>query len=337
MSRETNILTFSKAASVCENPCSSRGGASRHQKAPLVLKPRLSGVFSSEDPLCSQITQPLGTPLSPMSASLPRSRPSVAKRSVSSVDHRGKKGSYTPSQPATGAKSSAPLRSVRASTPGDASCERTGTSSTNRRTDHKKDRSKRRADRLFTKHMADQMSAQAPAPERSRAAVYKTQMGTRHRRAARMQSSTNSSASEKKRFSVKKLVTSPKCIASMALCICLALSCVFLYPAAAQLYHAVREHDRLSAEYAAIEGRNAALSSDVASLKTDTGVETRAHAQFGWVEPGEQTANVRGLSASGDDPGTFRPNITPGSVAAPTTWYSPLGDALFGSVKSDLS
>ena len=108
------------------------------------------------------------------------------------------------------------------------------------------------------------------------------------------------------------------------------LSCAFLYPPAQQYYHALRERDQLAAEYAALEERNGALESDVSSLQTDAGIEDRAHEQFGWVKKGEDTANVRGLDLDEDEASTFRANITPGSVEAPETWYSPFLDALFG-------
>ena len=47
------------------------------------------------------------------------------------------------------------------------------------------------------------------------------------------------------------------------------------------------------------------------------------------MKEGEETANVRGLDLE-DDESTFRANITPGSVEAPETWYSPFLDTLFG-------
>ena len=39
---------------------------------------------------------------------------------------------------------------------------------------------------------------------------------------------------------------------------------------------------------------------------------------------------LRGLDLDEDEASTFRANITPGSVEAPETWYSPFLDALFG-------
>ena len=48
------------------------------------------------------------------------------------------------------------------------------------------------------------------------------------------------------------------------------------------------------------------------------------------MKKGEETANVRGLDLDEDEASTFRAKITPGSVEAPETWYSPFLDALFG-------
>ena len=159
------------------------------------------------------------------------------------------------------------------------------------------------------------------------------EMGAKHRQAARMQNAESPQASAKRGFSLGSLASlksSPKFIASAAVAVCLVLSCAFLYPPAQQYYHALRERDQLAAEYAALEERNGALESDVSSLQTDAGIEDRANEQFGWVKKGEETANVRGLDLDEDEASTFRANITPGSVEAPETWYSPFLDALFG-------
>ena len=197
----------------------------------------------------------------------------------------------------------------------------------------KKSRAKNKAERAFTKQFGDARQGSDAAPSGPRAAVYKGEMGAKHRQAARMQNESSARASSKRGFSFGSLAalkSSPKFIAVAAVTACLALSCVFLYPAAQQYYHAVREHDRLEAEYAALEDRNAALQTEVSSLQTASGVERRAHEQFGWVKEGEQTASVRGLDLERDTASTFRANITSDSIEAPETWYSPFLDALFG-------
>lgn len=196
----------------------------------------------------------------------------------------------------------------------------------------KKSRSKNKAERAFTKQFGDVKKGTDASAAGPRAAVYKGEMGAKHRQAARMQNGESTQASAKRGFSIGSLVSlksSPKFIASAAVAVCLALSCVFLYPTAQQYYHAVRERDQLAAEYAALEERNGVLQSDVSSLQTDAGIEDRAHEQFGWVKKGEETAVVRGLDIE-DDSSSFQANIASGSIEAPETWYSPFLDALFG-------
>lgn len=198
-------------------------------------------------------------------------------------------------------------------------------------------RQKGRADKKFDRQFGGARTSDAGSSG-PRAAVYKGEMGTNHKRAARMQ---NDAAGKARTFSLASLnplavlsawKRSPKFIASAGVMVCLLLSCWFLYTPAQQLYQSVREHDRLEAEYAAIEQRNASLQSEVESLQTDAGIEDRAHQQFGWVPEGEQTANVHGLSdGAADGSGSnFTANIVPGSIEAPETWYSPVLDVLFG-------
>lgn len=204
--------------------------------------------------------------------------------------------------------------------------------SLSRREQRKKARAKSKADRAFTRQFGGSEPSDA-SQSGPRAAVYKGEMGAKHRRAARMQNAKSAQASAKRGFSLGSLASlksSPKFIASTAVVVCLVLSCAFLYSPAQQYYHALRERDQLAAEYAALEERNGALESDVSSLQTDAGIEDRAHEQFGWVKKGEETANVRGLDLDEEEASSFRANITPGSVEAPETWYSPFLDALFG-------
>lgn len=200
-----------------------------------------------------------------------------------------------------------------------------------RRDERKRSRAKAKAERTYERQFGSKGSA-ASAPEGGpRAAVYKGEMGAKHRHAARMQNQASGQPSAKRSplGVLASLKSSRAFIATMAVTVCLALSCSFLYPAAQQCYHAVREHDRLAAEYAALADRNAALQSDVNALQTDSGIEARAHEQLGWVKEGEQTANVRGLDVP-EESSTFRANITSDSIEAPETWYSPFLDPLFG-------
>ena len=103
-----------------------------------------------------------------------------------------------------------------------------------------------------------------------------------------------------------------------------------VYKGAQQYYQSVRDRDRLAAEYAALVERNGAIEGEVATLQTDSGIESRAHEQLGWVKDGEQTAKVSGLSASQDEGASVHANIVSGSIDAPETWYSPFLDPLFG-------
>lgn len=195
----------------------------------------------------------------------------------------------------------------------------------------RRNRSKSKADKAFTRQYGDggSASAQDAGP---RAAVYKGEMGQSHRRASRMQEESGAREHSSSRASatshIPRLFKRPWFIACAGGAVCLALTTAFLYPSAAQLYHSARERDQLQAEYAAIEQRNDAIQSSVDALSTDAGVEDRAHKEFGWVSKGENAVTVYGLDV--DDDSTFRASIVPGSVPAPETWYSKLFGPLFG-------
>lgn len=191
----------------------------------------------------------------------------------------------------------------------------------------KRNRTKKKAEARFNKQYgSDSPASSEGAP---RAALYKGQMGTKHKQAARMQQSATRSS--KRGFGIpsakRGLLKAPVILGTIAAV--LALSWVFLYQPAKDLYVASREHDQLQAEYDALEQRNARLAADVADLQTQSGVEARAHEELGWIKEGEETANVRGLDLEEvEDP--FVANVVAGSVPAPQTWYSPFLDVLFG-------
>ncbi len=137
---------------------------------------------------------------------------------------------------------------------------------------------------------------------------------------------------------------------------------VFLYPSAQQYYIELRTHQKLEAEYDAVMAHNDAIQEKIDALATDEGIEDEAHSQLGWVKEGETYVTVEGLddgsesssssSSSGgsdsesqegaetDGEGELSPNSTRKSVVevmptsddipAPTTWYSPFLDWLFG-------
>ncbi len=110
---------------------------------------------------------------------------------------------------------------------------------------------------------------------------------------------------------------------------CLALSALFLYAPAKQYYLQIREVDRLQAEYQAVSERNDALQQEVDKLMSDEGVEDLAREELGWVADGEQSVSVSGLDLP-EKESDFKANIPPGSVKAPRTWYSEIGDFIFG-------
>ena len=196
----------------------------------------------------------------------------------------------------------------------------------------KRKHAKDKADRKFARQYGGGGDA-APGEGGSRAAVYKGEMGSAHRRSSRMQNEESSSASRRTRGGdsqkpAARLVRKPWFIATAVTAFCLVFTVSFLYPSAAQLYHSVRERDQLQAEYAAIEQRNDSIQATVDALSTDAGVEDRAHQEFGWVSKGENAVTVYGLDL--DDDSTFTASIVPGSIPAPETWYSKLLDPIFG-------
>lgn len=164
----------------------------------------------------------------------------------------------------------------------------------------------------------------------SRAAVYKGEMGSSHRRAARMQNaeSPNPSSKRSARFA-PRIIRSPRFVAGVAVVACMVFACLYLYPSAKQYYLSVRECDRLQAEYSAIDQRNEAIKSEVAALETADGVADRAREELGWVKSDENAVTVRGLNDV-EEESTFTANIVAGSTEAPETWYSVWLDPLFG-------
>lgn len=196
----------------------------------------------------------------------------------------------------------------------------------------KRKHAKDKADRKFACQYGGNGDA-ASGEGGSRAAVYKGEMGSAHRRSSRMQNEESSSASRRTRGgdsqkAAARLVRKPWFIATAVTAFCLVFTVSFLYPSAAQLYHSVRERDQLQAEYAAIEQRNDSIQASVDALSTDAGVEDRAHQEFGWVSKGENAVTVYGLDLDSDS--TFTASIVPGSIPAPETWYSKLLDPIFG-------
>lgn len=193
----------------------------------------------------------------------------------------------------------------------------------------KRDQAKAKAGKAFSKQFGDTSSSES-SEGGTRAALYKGEMGRKHKQSTRMQGNPgNAMSASSKRSSISFNPRSPKFIASLMVAACLILSCVFLYPTAKQFYVTSRQHDQLAAEYDALQQRNSAIKTEVDTLSTDAGIEDRARKEFGWVKDGENAVNVYGLETYGDD-STYNKAVTAGSVEAPTTWYSPILDVLFG-------
>lgn len=189
--------------------------------------------------------------------------------------------------------------------------------------------SKERADRRFDRQYgsADKGAASAAGP---RAAVYKGEMGSQHKRAAReldapaakRGGSTAGTSAKRKRSLPLPLAVIGGAVA------CLAVTFAILYAPAQQYYQEVRENDRLEAEYAAVSERNDTIRSEVDALSTAAGVENRAREEFGMVRQGETAGSVSGIDVP-EEESSFTGNIVSSAVEPPDTWYSFL-DPFFG-------
>lgn len=188
-------------------------------------------------------------------------------------------------------------------------------------------RVKSKADRRFSQQYGESAGRGSSEPAGPRAAVYKGEMGSSHKKAARMQNDVPDKTRGRSALAKKRRTLSPALAVSVAIAACLALGCVSLYSPAQQYYQEIRERDRLQAEYAAVQQRNDAIQSEVDALSTSAGIEDRAREEFGWVKNDEVAGSVAGLDI--EDDSSFRANIIPGSIEAPETWYSFL-DPFFG-------
>ena len=202
-----------------------------------------------------------------------------------------------------------------------------------KREERKRAKRKEKADRKFDRQFGSDDAAAAAAGG-SRAAVYKGEMGSKQRKATRMQrdganegARTLAASGRKERSGNRVLLGFAKVAAVAGIAVVLG---AFLYEPAQQYYQALREHDRLEVEYQAVEDRRNRLQADLADLQTDSGLEARAHQQLGWVKKGEQTANVRGLDVEITENSLLQANIDPADIELPQTWYSPILDPFFG-------
>lgn len=171
-----------------------------------------------------------------------------------------------------------------------------------------------------------------------RAAVYTGSLGTKQRQAMDMQhtqtrtsSSTRRTERDNKKTSWLDNIRSPKMLAIGIVTVCLIAACAFIYPSARQYYQTIRQNAQLEAEFEAIQERNAALQQDVDSLQSAEGVHDRAHELYGWVGADENSVLIQGLERSTEGKANgYQAAITPDSIPAPDTWYSPFLDWFFG-------
>lgn len=211
------------------------------------------------------------------------------------------------------------------------------------RNDAKRQRTKARAERQFTKmyggetrSLSKGSGASADTEGSPRAAVYQAKMGSKHRKAAHaLQQKASDGVSAAVgflgRFSLPRIELGkmPKHALRILVVIgCCAFLTLMLYTPAQQCYLQIRERDRVAAEYAAVLDRNEALLNSVDTLQSDEGIEDKAHAEYGMVKEDEEAGSVTGIDVQSST--DFVANVIPGGVPAPDTWYSDFLDFLFG-------
>ena len=196
----------------------------------------------------------------------------------------------------------------------------------------KRRRNKARASRKFDAAYGGSTPS-APVEGAPRAAVYEGKMGARHRKAA---AALQSGAASVQSFAtgVMGSIHLPdfkrmprKTIRTLLTIGCVFMLCFMMYTPAQQYYKQMRERDRLAAEYEAVLDRNDALDASVDSLQSHSGIEDKAHSEYGMVKDGEQAGSVSGIDVVGDS--DFTANVVPGGVPAPDTWYSGFLDVFF--------
>lgn len=194
----------------------------------------------------------------------------------------------------------------------------------------KREAAKAKADKQFDSSMIGSSAKSADTDAGPRAALHQYQMGSSQKRATRMQSrNLNPSGIA---FSLPRSIKLPnfskRTIGALISLVCVAILAASLYTPAQHYYKQVRERDRLAAEYAAVSERNDSLQEIVDSLQSKSGIEDKAHKDFGLVKDGEKAGSVSGIEVEREL--DFEANIPPGSISAPETWYSGFLDFLFG-------
>lgn len=193
----------------------------------------------------------------------------------------------------------------------------------------------KKADKRYNRQYAHKDSNSGEGRS-SRAALYTMKMGAKHKQAAHMQTHSQGKSGHAAAFSlshfVARLVNTVQSKRYIQVLLLIAVSLaslwVFLFPSVKEYYLALRKHDQLQAELSLVQARNKAIEAQVESLKTPEGVKEAAHRDFGWVEQGENAVYIEGVGAQYTP--DFDAEIPQGSVRAPSTWYSPALDTLFG-------
>lgn len=197
-----------------------------------------------------------------------------------------------------------------------------------KRDQKKRQRNKERAAKAYKRSLGSSQISSSDS-DGPRAALYEAKMGSRQKRANRLQNSQDASG-RGSGFSIPHIGLpniSHRLTATICVLVCIVLFVGMLYTPAQQYYQQMRERDRLTAEYEAIIDRNDSLQSLVDNLQSEEGIEDKAHAEFGLVKSGEEAGAVTGIDVTSES--KFKANIAPGSISAPETWYSAVLDVIF--------
>ena len=277
-------------------------------------------------------------PSRPASAGYRSAGTASAKRPTSSYA-AGKSSSYQPSRTARpmragGTDRQAPAAREDQDTARRPSARKQESALQERFERNRHDRRHKKADREFAKNVvADPKPASEAGP---RPGLYKGEMGRTHKKSARMQAQASPAAGTKAarfpRFSLSAWRESSHFLPSVAVVLCIVLAVGFIYPAAKDAYTSLRQKDQMAAEYQAIQDRNDEIQDRIDTLSAPAGMEDLAHTDYGWVKSGEKSVSVsrEGSSTITADATSQTAAIASGSVPAPTTWYSPVLDVLFG-------
>ena len=182
---------------------------------------------------------------------------------------------------------------------------------------------KKKAELSFARTVAADAPESADAP---RAALYKGEMGSSHKKATKMQSGQTHVGLKLGNFKLGRKAT-----VALMVCTCLVVGCALLYVPTKNYYTAVRDRAKAEVAYEIVTTRNEALVKDVALLSTDAGMEDRVREQYGWVKQGENSVSVTGLENETEPSAAeILRTVTLNDIHAPETWYSPVLDPIFG-------